>query len=55
MYFVPQPYKCPKCEYEFEWSQHQDPIGLQRPYCHNCYVDFISNNVPLGIMIEKNK
>jgi len=57
MYFVPQPYKCPKCKYEFKWSQNYDQLGLgfAEHYCEKCFIKFISDNVPIGIMIEKNK
>lgn len=53
MYFTPQKYKCPKCDYEFKWSEHNDIIGLGKPFCHSCYLNFISSNVPLALKQEE--
>jgi protein-arginine kinase activator protein McsA len=48
MYIVPQPYKCPECHRDFEWSVHHDSMGLGEPFCSACYMNFIKKNVPMG-------
>ena len=63
MYYAPQPYKCIKCENEFQYSQsnsHSGPVlseeyetkrgTLHRfmPVCPKCWADFLMKNVGLG-------
>lgn len=47
-YYVPQNYQCPKCHELFQWSQDFDQIGLGKPFCPQCYINFILENVPIG-------
>lgn len=49
MYVIPQLYRCPKCKYEFKWSETADFLGLPIPFCPKCYVEFLIKNVPVGI------
>lgn len=46
MWFTPHKYKCPICDYEFEWSQSVDPIGIGKPLCHQCYKNFLISMIP---------
>jgi DNA-directed RNA polymerase subunit RPC12/RpoP len=49
MYFIPQPYKCNKCNHEFEWSEsvshplmeYKDEKGITHPTCPNCWNSFL--------------
>ncbi len=52
MYMIPQLHECPKCGNKFNWSVHHDVLGLRNPFCPECYIKFISNNVPLGENIQ---
>ncbi len=53
MYIPPEAYKCPECQANFKWSIHHDSIGLQQPFCPDCYEKFITTNVPLGVYQDK--
>ncbi len=48
MFFNLENYQCSKCKNIFQWSLSEDPLGLQEPYCLNCYKKFINENVPIG-------
>ncbi len=63
MYYAPQPYKCIKCENEFQYSQsnqHSAPVlseqyesdrgTVQRymPVCPKCWGAFLLKNVGVG-------
>ena len=63
MYYMPQPYKCLKCENEFQYSQsssHSAPVlseqyetergTVQRhlPVCPKCWAEFLMKNLGLG-------
>ncbi len=52
MYFPAKVYECQKCDFTFKWSQHHDPIGLGKEFCHKCYLTFIENNVPYAKLKE---
>jgi DNA-directed RNA polymerase subunit RPC12/RpoP len=49
---TPHLYKCPKCGYEFKWSEHHDFMNLGRPYCHECYHRMLSSHVPLADKVK---
>lgn len=53
VYMIPQPYRCPKCAYAFKFSQHHDLTGLGEPFCPECYMRFIRENVPTGGKIDE--
>jgi hypothetical protein len=55
MYFIPQPYKCQKCETVFKWSLHHDPLGFGEPFCIKCFLKFIKTNVSQGIRVEEKR
>lgn len=56
MYILPQPYKCPKCDYEREWTPDScwpAPVleteeGQKKPACPRCWEKWIAAN--LGLM-----
>lgn len=48
MYLTPQKYECPKCEINYMWSEHHDPLGFGIPYCLSCYDEFLKKNIPIG-------
>lgn len=50
VYFPPENYICPDCEFQFLWSIHHDPLHIQEPYCPQCYVEFINDNVAKGVL-----
>lgn len=52
MYFPPRNYECPQCNCKFPWSEHHDFIGLGKPFCPECYMNFIKDNVPIGKEID---
>lgn len=67
-YFIPQPYKCIKCEHEFKFSQsdgHPAPVlgesyetdrgtvQRYRPVCTNCWAKFLQENIGLGYCTTK--
>ena len=63
-YFAPSPYKCIKCDHEFEYSSdhmHPAPVlnqevqtekhGIQTksiPVCPKCWAEFLMKNIGLG-------
>lgn len=49
MYMIPQNYQCLKCHALFQWSIDCDPLGFGEPYCPECFKEFISSKVPLGL------
>lgn len=50
VYIVPQPYVCPKCKTEINYSPH-DGWGMPAidgsPICPTCYIEFLKANVPV--------
>jgi len=53
-YIIPQLYKCPKCNHEFNWSGQNMPFPFNlRPFCDLCYLEWIMNFVPIAEPIKK--
>lgn len=51
MYFVPQKHKCPKCDFEMEYSKdynpHCTPVTHKGPICPKCYENWLIENLPV--------
>ncbi len=52
MYFIPQTYVCPKCDFDMKYTQSSTyaflPISENgRPFCYKCLINFITENVPV--------
>lgn len=53
MYILPQPYRCPKCDHQQNYSPH-DPhaapvLSDGSPTCPKCFDRFLRENV--GVMV----
>ena len=50
MYILPQPYKCPKCGHEYQYSPHDGhemPVFNAGPVCPRCWGEFVLSVVPI--------
>lgn len=54
MYLLPRKFVCPKCQYELDWSLHDEqasPVvtvdGITKPICPKCYALFMIHQVGL--------
>ena len=69
-YQLPSPYKCVKCDHEFQYSSshsHSGPVFAREletergtftqhmPTCPKCWAEFIMANVGLGFSTQKWK
>lgn len=51
VYYVPQPYTCPKCNFEMEYSCDHHPYGTpildKGPICPSCWGKWLEDNFPI--------
>lgn len=50
MYILPQPYKCPKCGHECQYSPHDGhgaPVFNAGPVCPRCWGEFVLSVAPI--------
>ena len=67
-YIYPQPYKCVKCDHEFEYTpdrMHPAPVLSKEieterstfqqsmPVCPKCWAEFLMANIGLGFCTQK--
>lgn len=56
MFYIPQPYKCPKCGYEAGYSVNCLTVPpWVVPFCPACFGEWINANVPVMVRQEPPK